>query len=196
MGGHCFTPHSPPPRVSMADAVDEVARVREELRTRGFAICRGILPMTAIDRARRHLEGKVDKHLANAVAAGTIKDPCEGLPLEERMAVAYRECPEAAPCSWVPETRTAFAFQQVMPTSRRLHGASPCACLMRPGPACMPHRSYSSATLDFASSSAPSPMGGLRRSHHASTAAANSLMRPERASLGIKTTRSSGCSIY
>jgi len=64
--------------------------------------------------ALKHLEAAVDRHLADAVAKGTVPDACAGLPFEERMAAAYRASPEAAPCSWVPQTRTSFAFQQLL----------------------------------------------------------------------------------
>ena len=86
------------------------ARVEADLRKYGYSIVRQLLPETAINRARAHLEKCVDKHLAAEVEAGRLSDACAGLPLEERMARAYAHDPEAAPCSWVPQTKHAFAF--------------------------------------------------------------------------------------
>ena len=94
--------------------VHEVQRVREEIRTRGFAVCRQLLSEHAVQRARAHLEAAVEKHLQAAVESGKLTDAFPGLALEDRMAAAYRECPEEAPCSWVPQTRTSFAFQQLL----------------------------------------------------------------------------------
>ena len=90
------------------------ARVEADLRKHGYSIVRQLLPETAINRARAHLEKCVDKHLAAEVEAGRLSDACAGLPLEERMARAYAHDPEAAPCSWVPQTKHAFAFQQLL----------------------------------------------------------------------------------
>ena len=89
-------------------------RVRRELTDDGYSIVRNLLPPTAIGRARAHLEKCVDKHLAAQVDKGAIADACAGLPFEERMARAYADNPEAAPCSWVPETKHSFAFQQLL----------------------------------------------------------------------------------
>ena len=92
----------------------ELERVREELQRSGYSVVRGILPTTTIMRARGHLEKCVEKHLAEAVTKGDLDDACSGLPLEERMASAYHAHPEAAPCSWVPQTRNSFVFQQLL----------------------------------------------------------------------------------
>lgn len=92
----------------------EVARVRAELREQGFSVCRRLIPEESISRARKHLENEVGKHLAAAVEAGKLPSTCEGLPLEERMAVAYAELPDEAPCSWVPQMRHSFVFQQLI----------------------------------------------------------------------------------
>ncbi len=92
----------------------EVRRVRDELVSNGYSICRGLLPSATIDRARTHLEKCVDKHLSSELAAENISDVCAGLPLEERMAAVYLNAPEQAPCSWVSQTRTSFVFQQLL----------------------------------------------------------------------------------
>ena len=90
------------------------ARVGRELQENGFSIVRQLLPASAIGRARKHLEKCVDKHLNAEAEAGRLGDSFAGLPLEERMARAYAFNPEAAPCSWVPQTKHAFAFQQLL----------------------------------------------------------------------------------
>ena len=41
----------------------EIARVRSELRSRGFAVVRGLLPAATIERAKAHLEKAVGRHL-------------------------------------------------------------------------------------------------------------------------------------
>ena len=92
----------------------EVERVRAELVSRGFAVCRNLLPAETIARARGHLEKCVDRHIEQAVAASTLDDACEGLSLEQRMVAAYSAKPDEAPCSWVPQTRTSFVFQQLL----------------------------------------------------------------------------------
>ena len=93
---------------------DESARVRRELRSRGFAIVRQLLPPTAIERARKHLETAVERHLGQQLAEGKLQHTWPDLPLEERMVQAYAGNMEAAPCSWVPQVRTSFVFQQLL----------------------------------------------------------------------------------
>ena len=88
--------------------------MRGELVHRGFAVCRQVLPPASVERARRHLEAAVGKHLAKAMASDAISDACEGLPLEDRLASAYAAQPERAPVSWVPEVRHSLAFQGMM----------------------------------------------------------------------------------
>ena len=102
--------------VTAAPAVDAdtAERVARELKKYGVSVVRQLLPAAAIQRARTHLEQCVERHLSTEVAAGRLADACAGLPLEERMARAYAADPSAAPCSWVPQTRTAFAFQQLL----------------------------------------------------------------------------------
>ena len=89
-------------------------RVCRELRERGFAVVRQLLPEATIARCRKHLEQETGKHLKVALAAATVSDTHDGLPLEERMAVAYAHNPDAAPCSWVPQMRHSFVFQQLL----------------------------------------------------------------------------------
>ena len=95
-------------------AEEESARVRRELRSRGFAIVRQLLPASAVERARKHLELAVERHLGQQLAEGRLHHTWPDLPLEERMVQAYAGDPEAAPCSWVPQVRHAFAFQQLL----------------------------------------------------------------------------------
>ncbi|KAL1521559.1 hypothetical protein AB1Y20_021218 [Prymnesium parvum] len=92
----------------------EHERVRSELETRGFAVCRSMLPLSSIARARQHLEKAVDRHLQRAAARGDVPHSFAGLSLEERIAAAYRTSPEQAPTSWVAETRTSLAFQGML----------------------------------------------------------------------------------
>ena len=93
---------------------DTLARVRRELETYGCSVVRQVLPAASIARARGYLEQSVDKHLKAEVAAGKLESDCAGLPFDERMARAYASNPEKAPCSWVPQTKTSFAFQQLL----------------------------------------------------------------------------------
>lgn len=92
----------------------ETERVRQELAERGFCVIPQLLSPTAVERARKHLENETNKHLAKAVAEGKIADACEGLPLEERMAVAYATNPSEAPPSWVAQTKNSFVFQSLL----------------------------------------------------------------------------------
>ena len=100
----------------MVEEMEEsiAARVRRELISDGYSIVRQLLPPAAIARARKHLETSVEKHLNAEVAAGNLDNTFAELALEERMARAYAHNPEAAPCSWVPQTKHAFAFQQLL----------------------------------------------------------------------------------
>ena len=111
-------PPAPPPAPHARGMGDvdpaEARRVRDELISKGYSVCRGLLPSATIDRARSHLEKCVDKHLSSEFAAGKLGNVCAGLPLEERMAAAYHDAPEQAPCSWVAQTRTSFVFQQLL----------------------------------------------------------------------------------
>ena len=100
-------------RVGMsANADGEAERVRHELQTQGFSVCRQLLPATSVAGATRKLEAAVDRHLTAAVASGEIAAACEGLPMESRIAQAYAACPERAPTSWVNQVKGTVAFQQ------------------------------------------------------------------------------------
>ena len=94
--------------------MSEAERVRAELRSHGFVVCRQLLPAASVERARQHLEKAVDKHLEKAVTQGAVPDACAELPLEERIAAAYAAAPDSAPVSWVAETRTSLAFQGML----------------------------------------------------------------------------------
>ena len=95
-----------------ASADAEAERVRHELQTQGFSVCRQLLPATSVAGATRKLEAAVDRHLTAAVASGEITAACEGLPMESRIAQAYAACPERAPTSWVNQVKGTVAFQQ------------------------------------------------------------------------------------
>ena len=93
-------------RVGMSASADaEAERVRHELQTQGFSVCRQLLPATSVAGATRKLEAAVDRHLTAAVASGEIAAACEGLPMESRIAQAYAACPERAPTSWVNQVK-------------------------------------------------------------------------------------------
>ena len=96
----------------MADA-QEAQRVREELRARGYAVCRGVIARSTIDRARAHLEAAVSRHLRDD-APSHVRAADADLPFESRLAHAYATCPEEAPCSWINSTRASFVFQQLL----------------------------------------------------------------------------------
>ena len=93
------------------DVVVDVERVRHELLTQGFSVCRQLLSATSVAGATRKLEAAVDRHLTAAVASGEIAAACEGLPMESRIAQAYAACPERAPASWVNQVKGTVAFQ-------------------------------------------------------------------------------------
>ena len=93
------------------DVVVDVGRVRHELLTQGFSVCRQLLSATSVAGATRKLEAAVDRHLTAAVASGEIAAACEGLPMESRIAQAYAACPERAPASWVNQVKGTVAFQ-------------------------------------------------------------------------------------
>jgi len=93
----------------LAETLSE--RVRHDLQTQGFSVCRQLLPATAVAGATRKLEAAVDRHLAAAVASGEIATACEGLPIESRIVQAYAACPERAPASWVNQVKGTVAFQ-------------------------------------------------------------------------------------
>ena len=114
-------PKSPPrrrpsvPHTSEATYLPyETERVRQELDERGFCVIPQLIPASSIERARKHLENETDKHLAKAVAEGTVPNACAGLPLEERMAVAYASNPSDCPASWVAQTKNSFVFQSLL----------------------------------------------------------------------------------
>ena len=90
----------------------DVERVRHELQSQGFSVCRQLLSATSVAGATRKLEAAVDRHLTAAVASGEIAAACEGLPMESRIAQAYAACPERAPASWVNQIKGTVAFQQ------------------------------------------------------------------------------------
>eukprot|EP00966_Prymnesium_polylepis_P136546 3154975-Prymnesium_polylepis.1 len=93
----------------------EAERVRADLLRDGFAVCRGLIPATAVARARQHLEKAVDKHLQQALSDGAVAADGAGLPFEERMAAAYGgERADSAPVSWVAQTKTSLAFQGML----------------------------------------------------------------------------------
>ena len=101
----------------MADAAANIAsvtQIREDLRKHGYAIYRQLLSSSAVERARKHLEAVVERHLSAAEEVGELVDVCAGLPFEQRLATAYSQCPEHAPCSWVPQVKHSFAFQQLL----------------------------------------------------------------------------------
>lgn len=101
----------------MADAAADpavVTQIRADLHEHGYAVCRQLLAPSTIDRARKHLEVAVERHLSAAMESGEIADTCAGLPLEQRLTAAYARCPERAPCSWVAQVKHAFVFQQLL----------------------------------------------------------------------------------
>ena len=65
-------------------------------------VVRQVVPETTIARCRKHLEQATAKHLAST--SEEVAPTADELPLEERMAVAYAEHPDKAPCSWVPKS--------------------------------------------------------------------------------------------
>ena len=86
----------------MADAAANIAsvtQIREDLRKHGYAIYRQLLSNSAVERARKHLEAVVERHLSAAEEVGELVDVCAGLPFEQRLATAYSQCP-------VPGART------------------------------------------------------------------------------------------
>jgi len=93
----------------------EADAVRAALRERGYVVLHNVIDPAAIARARAHLEMAVDAHLEQAAAAGAVPDACVGLPLETRLARAYDQAgPDAAPVSWVAQTKSSFVFQQLL----------------------------------------------------------------------------------
>lgn len=89
----------------------DAERVRHELQTQGFSVCRQLLPAASVAGAIRKIEAAVDRHLTAAVASGEIAGACEGLPIEYRIAQAYAACLERAPASWVNQVKGTVAFQ-------------------------------------------------------------------------------------
>lgn len=89
--------------------------VRDELREHGYVVVRGIIDPAAIARARAHLEKAVGAHLDQACSAGAIHDHCTDQSLETGLVRAYADTdPDAAPISWVAQTKSSFVFQQLL----------------------------------------------------------------------------------
>jgi ectoine hydroxylase-related dioxygenase (phytanoyl-CoA dioxygenase family) len=89
--------------------------VRDELREHGYVIVRGVIDPAAIARARAHLEKAVGAHLDQACSTGAIRGHCIDRSLETGLARAYADMdPDAAPVSWVAQTKSSFVFQQLL----------------------------------------------------------------------------------
>lgn len=97
--------------MAMMDRI-EATRVHYELTSKGFAVCRQLIPLASVERAARKLEAAVDRHLAAAAASGELPSACDGLSFEAKIAQAYAGREERAPCSWVKQIKMTVAFQQ------------------------------------------------------------------------------------
>jgi ectoine hydroxylase-related dioxygenase (phytanoyl-CoA dioxygenase family) len=102
-------PALPPPAAMTPDAVCD------ELREHGFVVVRRIIDPEALARARAHLEKAIGAHLDQACEAGAIQGDCTDRSLETGLARAYCDAdPDAAPVSWVAQTKSSFVFQQLL----------------------------------------------------------------------------------